>query len=112
MKTTPRFWNLSKIMLPQELTNLLGLARRARKIALGTEAVQEALARRQAALVIVATDFSAATQKHWAQKFAPAPQICLGTKREWGEFWHRKEVGVMAVTDRNLAQGILKKQLV
>jgi 5-formyltetrahydrofolate cyclo-ligase len=96
-------------MLSQELINLLGLARRARKIAVGNEATQEALNRRQAALVIVATDLSASAQKHWAEKYAGVPQLQMGTKNEWGEFWGRKEVGVMAVKDKNLAQGILRK---
>ncbi len=98
-------------MLPQELINLLGLARRARKIALGHEAVQEALGRKQAALVILATDFSESAQAHLAEKYPGVPRVHIGTKNEWGEFWGRKEVGVMAVTDRNLAQGILKKTL-
>ncbi len=98
-------------MLPEELTNLIGLARRARKIALGSEAAQEALARRRAALLILAEDFSNSTQKHWTEKYAGVPRICLGTKTEWGEYWGRKEVGVMAVTDQNLAQGMLKKTL-
>ena len=96
-------------MLPQELINLLGLARRARRIAVGNEATQEALSRGQAALVIVATDFSASAQKHWAEKYAGVPHLQIGTKNEWGEFWGRKELGVMAVTDKNLAKGILKK---
>ncbi|MGH7495479.1 MAG: ribosomal L7Ae/L30e/S12e/Gadd45 family protein [bacterium] len=96
-------------MLPQELTNLLGLAKRARKIAIGHEAVQAALARRQAALLIFATDFSASTQTHWAEKYPGVPQIRKGNKIDWGEFWNKKEVGVMAVTDQNMAQGILKK---
>ena len=96
-------------MLPQELTSLLGLARRARKIAIGHEAVQAALDRRQAALLIFATDFSASTQTHWAEKYPGVPQIRKGMKEEWGEFWARKEVGVMALTDQNMAQGVLKK---
>jgi len=98
-------------MLPQEILNLMGLAQRARKIALGGEAVQEALTRRQAALLLLAEDFSASTQKHWAGKYASVPRVCIGKKSEWGEYWGRKEVGVMAVTDQNLAQGIFKKAL-
>lgn len=96
-------------MLSQELINLLGLARRARRIAIGHEAVQAALDRRQAALLIFATDFSASTQAHWTEKYPGVPCIRLETKNEWGKFWNKTEVGVMAVTDQNMAQGILKK---
>jgi 5-formyltetrahydrofolate cyclo-ligase len=98
-------------MLPLELTNLLGLARRARKIVVGHDAVQEALSRRQAALLILATDSSSSSSKHWAEKYSGVPQIRVGTKGEWGEFWDRKEVGVMAVTDQNFAREIAKKTL-
>ena len=105
----PPFWSISGKMLPQELTSLLGLARRARKLAIGHDAVQAALDRRQAALLIFATDFSSSTQTHWAEKYSGVPQIRRGVKNEWGEFWNKKEVGVMAVTDKNMAQGILKK---
>lgn len=98
-------------MLPEELTNLLGFARRARKIALGGEAVEEALARSRAALLLMAGDFSVSTQKHWAEKYPGIPVLRVGAKSEWGQYWGRKEVGVMAVTDQNLAQGIFKKTL-
>jgi ribosomal protein L7Ae-like RNA K-turn-binding protein len=93
----------------QELINLLGLARRARKIAVGHDAVQAALGRRQATLLIFATDFSPGTQEHWTEKYPGVAQIRMGTKAEWGEVWDKKEVGVMALTDQNMAQGILKK---
>jgi hypothetical protein len=38
-----------------------------------------------------------------------ALQVTAGTKQEWGRYWGRPEVGVLAVTDKHFAKGILDK---
>jgi ribosomal protein L7Ae-like RNA K-turn-binding protein len=96
-------------MIPDEVKNFLGLALRARKLALGYDAVARELGRNRVALLLVAQDFSAAAKRRLLFNRAGISQITLGTKQEWGEFWGRKEVGVFAITDANFAAGLLQK---
>jgi ribosomal protein L7Ae-like RNA K-turn-binding protein len=99
-------------MLPSELTGLLGLAQRAGKVVIGSTAVSHEVRRpRQALLIIFASDFSpSAREKVLAKTTTAAPKILeLGTMAEWGEFFGRQKVGVVAVVDKNFAAGILQK---
>ena len=96
-------------MISDEVKNFLGLALRARKLALGYEAVARELGRNRVKLLVLAEDFSAAAKRRLLFNRAGVSQITLGTKQEWGEFWGRKEVGVFAITDANFAAGLLQK---
>lgn len=96
-------------MLPTEITNLLGLVRRARKIVIGTESVRRELLRQNVALLIFAEDLSASTRRQVSLTGLKIPEVTLGTKAEWGDFWSKKDVGVFGITDKNFAEGILKK---
>ncbi|MEK7729011.1 MAG: ribosomal L7Ae/L30e/S12e/Gadd45 family protein [candidate division KSB1 bacterium] len=96
-------------MLPPEITNLLGLVRRARKIVLGTESVRRELMRQNVELLIFAEDFSASSRRQVTLTGLKIPEVTLGTKEEWGEFLGKKDIGVLGVMDRHFAEGILKK---
>ncbi len=96
-------------MLPTEITNLLGLVRRARKILIGTESVRRELLRQNVELLIFAEDLSASSKRQVALTGLKIPEITFGTKEEWGEFWGKQDVGVFGITDKNFAEGILKK---
>lgn len=96
-------------MLPPELTNLLGLVRRARKIVIGTEAVKRELLRQTVELLIFAEDLSPSSKRQVTLTGLKTPEVTIGTKQEWGEYWGKQDVGVFGITDRNFAEGILKK---
>jgi ribosomal protein L7Ae-like RNA K-turn-binding protein len=96
-------------MLPAELTNLLGLVRRARKIAIGTEAVRRELLHKRVELLIFAEDLSASSKRQVVLTGLKLPELIIGTKAEWGEFWGKQDVGVFGILDKNFAEGILRK---
>lgn len=96
-------------MLPPEITNLLGLVRRARKIVIGTESVRRELLRQNVYLLIFAEDFSASSKRQVTLTGLKIPEVILGTKQEWGEFWGKPDIGVLGILDRHFAEGILKK---
>ncbi len=98
-------------MLPPELTGLLGLAQRAGKVVIGSTAAGHEVRRpRQALLIIFATDFSPSAREKVLAKATATPKILeIGTMAEWGEFFGRQKVGVIAVIDKNFAAGILQK---
>jgi ribosomal protein L7Ae-like RNA K-turn-binding protein len=98
-------------MLPPELTGLLGLAQRAGKVVIGSTAVAHEVRRpRQALLLIFASDFSLSAREKVLAKATAAPKILeIGTMAEWGAFFGRQQVGVIAIVDKNFAAGILQK---
>jgi ribosomal protein L7Ae-like RNA K-turn-binding protein len=98
-------------MLPLELTGLLGLAQRAGKVVIGSTAVSHELRRSRAApLVLFAVDFSSSARARLLAKAATPPKILtIGTMAEWGAFFGRQQVGVIAIVDKNFATGILQK---
>lgn len=97
-------------MLPNEILGLLGLAQRAGKVIVGTTAVENELRRPREILLIFAEDFSAATRGRLIAAAAQPPQVLqMGTMAEWGKYFGRQQVGVMAVADKNFAAGILAK---
>ncbi len=98
-------------MLPHDLLGLLGLAHRAGKVILGATAVAREIGRsRRALLLIVAVDFSPTTKERLLARAAIRPHVMeIGTMQEWGAFFGRQQVGVMAVSDKNFIAGILEK---
>lgn len=98
-------------MLPPELTGLLGLAQRAGKVVTGSTAVSHELRRaRDPLLVLFAADFSPSAREKLLAKTARPPKILeIGTMADWGSFFGRQQVGVIAITDKHFAAGILQK---
>jgi ribosomal protein L7Ae-like RNA K-turn-binding protein len=97
-------------MLPNEMMGLLGLAQRAGKLIMGTTAVANELRRPREILLIFAEDFSASTKAKLLATAAGRPQVLqIGTMAEWGKYFGRQQVGVIAVIDKNFIAGILKK---
>lgn len=89
---------------------LLGLARRAGQIQSGDAAVRAAMARKKVHLVLLAGDASQRTRKPFEELAVSAgiPLINYGSKIELGRSIGRPHRSVVAVTDRNLAQGIIR----
>jgi len=98
-------------MLPHEILGLLGLAQRAGKVIVGSTAVAREVRRsRTPLLVIFAVDFSPATKKKLLAQAARPPHIFeIATMQEWGGYFGRQRVGVIAVVDKNFTAGILEK---
>lgn len=98
------------------MLGLLGLARRAAKVVIGTTAVRHEIHRQRAMLLIFATDFSPATKTRLlAEANYNLPVFEIGTMQEWGAFFSRAaktRIGVIAITDKNFADGILQKLVV
>lgn len=87
---------------------LLGLAYRAKRLAMGEDSLL-ALSRGKTALVIVASDSSANTKKKANDKglYYQVPVLELSTKAELGLALGKKAVAILCVNDKKLAQSIL-----
>ncbi len=91
----------------RRLLGLVSAARRARKAAVGSTAVKEALQGGRAKLVIVAVDArSAADTPGLEQAVRAGMALAFGNKAELGNALGQAEVGVVAITDDGLAQAI------
>ncbi len=89
---------------------LLGLARRAGKLESGDAAARSAISRKKAFLLLLAEDSAQRTARSFEELTASAgiPLIKYGLKIELGRSIGRPHRSVLAVTDRNLARGIIQ----
>lgn len=89
---------------------LLGLARRAGQVQSGDAAVRTAIAHKKVHLLLLAGDASPRTKKPFEELAAAAGinLINYGSKIELGRSIGRPHRSVVAVTDRNLARGIVR----
>ena len=81
-------------------------ARRKRSLAVGQEAVKRSLSRGKCRLVLLALD---AGNSHRRMKIGSVPIVELADRRRLGAWLGREDVAIMAVTDPDLAVGILKR---
>lgn len=81
---------------------LVAVGVRARKVAVGTTAVDEA----DSKLTIVATDAAAQREVDVAKDLAAGRALAFGTKRSLGDACGRDVVGVVAITDGSLATAV------
>lgn len=101
--------------MPQSLRSMLGLAQRAGKAASGEVAVEGALKRRKARLLIVAEDASGRTRERLAALAAQVGVPCyvVGTREELGLALgkgHRAAVAVQSADFANGIAGILSRE--
>ena len=89
--------------------NLLGLARRAGRVALGAHAVEKSLKNNKAFLVFFAEDVADNTRESVLQHIGKRQFFISGTKQTWGEYFGRKELGVFAILNPNFARGLLEE---
>ena len=93
------------------ILGLLGLARRAGGVHSGDAMVRSLLLRKgMVKLLLVASDAAERTRKHISEqaRAAGVTLITCATKEELGKAMGRSMRSVVAVTDQNLARGILK----
>ena len=91
---------------------MLGLAKRAGKIAGGQFQAETALKSGKAALVVIAGDASENTRKHFSDMCAwrDVPCMVYGTLDSLGRCLGSDQRSVAAVTDPSFAEAILKLQ--
>lgn len=95
--------------MDEKLLHLLGLARRAGRLDLGSEAVRDAVKKRRASLVLLAGDLSPKTasgQSLLAQQ-AGIPFRTIRPRMNEVEAALGKRAGVIAVNDRGFANRLL-----
>ena len=94
----------------EKLAGLLGLARRAGRLTVGTDAVKESLTGRRAQLVLLATDLSPKSEKELRFAAGKVPLATTGmTKEELGRITGRqKPVGVAATEDKGFAAAMMR----
>ena len=91
----------------KKIISMLQIAKKAGKISYGIEAVRKSSFRKQAKLIIYASDIAERTLKD-VKSFSNEilmKDISL-SKIELGEFLGRKELAVLSVTDVNFSNGI------
>ena len=101
---------LMALLQKSKLESLLGFAAKARKLAIGNEAVKQAVSRNKAKLIIIAQDATENTQrqiKYLCEK-QKIPWVYYGTKNSLGSLLGKTEVVVIAVIDPIFAQNIAK----
>lgn len=94
----------------EKVFSLIGLGMRSGSVVSGEEAVRRALRRRNAHLLLLAVDAGQSvirTFRSWGEKNG-LPVYSVGYKDEWA-YLFKKPRAVIAVCDRNLAAGIIKK---
>lgn len=91
-----------------KLLSLLGIARRAGKLALGNDPVLEAIRKQDAKLILAAVDLSTRTQKGIAAAAQTGNIPLLQTTISMDEFGFAigKRVGILSVNDAGFAEKI------
>ena len=98
-------------MAEQEAAGVLGLAQKAGHTASGDAAVREAVEKKEAVLLVIATDVSPNTEKelvHLAEK-ANIPVIRMLTREALVRCLGRAPRAAAAITDKGLAALLTKK---
>ena len=92
------------------LLKMMGFARRAHKLSIGTTATIGALKKKQIFLVIVAEDLSDNAYRKIQQNIQNKEVAVYryGTKADWGRFFNRTELGVLGISDTNFSKPIKK----
>lgn len=88
--------------------NLLGLGQRARSVVSGEEGVRAKLERRQARLVLIASDAADSTKRDFTVRSAKygVPCLVFGTKSDLGAAVGKSPRAVVALLDENLVRRI------
>jgi ribosomal protein L7Ae-like RNA K-turn-binding protein len=94
-------------MEPRKLAGMLGLARRAGALAVGRSACKQAALQGRVALLILARDAGPSAGRDAGADAARRTLRCDADKAELGRWVGRSSVAVVAVTDANLAAGIV-----
>lgn len=94
--------------LQPKIGTLLGFAAKSNKLLLGEYSVENGIKTRKAKVVILAEDVSLRRREklqYWCQDME-IPFLTLGYKEEYGKLLRKKPLGLLAVTDAQMAKAI------
>ena len=93
---------------PERALRLVGLGRRAGRVAVGAQAVQQSVQRRRARLLLVAADAAPRSRRELDALAARAslPLLVVGDAASLGRYCGRSHCVAVAVEDEALAAGI------
>jgi len=94
------------------MTNIIGLARRARKVTIGTELTIEKLRRGEVYVIILATDASENTQKkvYDKAKTYACEVVSEHTSDELSNAIGKHDIKVIGITDRGFSQLLMNER--
>jgi len=95
--------------LEQKVASLIGFAAKSGRLLLGNHAVEQGIKRKQAKLVLAASDMNPKRRdilRLWCQDME-IPFLATGTKEGYGAMLQRPPLGLLALTDKHMAQGII-----
>ncbi|KAA3660174.1 MAG: hypothetical protein DWQ10_07280 [Calditrichaeota bacterium] len=94
-----------------KIRTLLGLARRARKLAVGASAVEAHLRKQAIYLILLAEDAGANKERKLQNQLTSlqlkCPVIRYANKHDLGEILNHPDVAIIGVLDRHFADGII-----
>lgn len=95
--------------MTDRFSQMLGLATKAGKTVSGQFAVEQAIKKKEAYLVIVAQDASDNTRKHFHDmcNYRGIPVLNRSGKSELGRFTGRKERAIAAILDQGFAEKLI-----
>ena len=96
--------------IPPKPRALLGFAKKAGHLQSGESAVSSAMKKKTVKLLIIANDLPAKRKVHW-QKWCEANNIdcvMIGTKQEYGYILGLSARSILAITDRKMADAIIR----
>lgn len=95
-----------------KIFGLMGLAVRGRNLVSGEFSVETALKKNQAKLVIIASDASDNTKKHFRDmcNFRDVPLIVYGDKASIGHAISQESRASVAILDEGLSKAVLKEK--
>ena len=95
----------------KNVLSFIGLCARARGLVSGETAVLQAIEKRKAHLVLLATDASANARKRYEERCAPpgSPHVAFATAQEMGYAIGKNNRVAIAVTDMGFAGEIQKR---
>lgn len=93
------------------ISALLGFAQKSGKLFIGESAVEAALKKKKARLILLAEDLPPNRIVRWELRINSAglKKVAIGTKQELGQVLGLAELGVIAVSDRQMAAAILNR---
>lgn len=95
--------------MESKIFRLVGLARRAGKVAVGTAIVEKMVRRNKVKLLLFAVDASLDTIDKVLKLQPGCPHIFYGAKHEWGAALGSEAFAVLGLLEQNFVDGILQQ---
>lgn len=99
------------MMILNEISALLGFAKKSNRLFTGESAVKNSIKNMSADLVIIAEDLPKKRKAYWIKRceLAEIKVVTLGTKEDFGRILGLSDRGILAVTDKKMSAAIIEK---